>query len=157
MLMRQSDQWEEACSEITCGLWVGRSRFLKKEIREPSSLRPASELASVWKMRKEQIVAELRSYGVACHDRWTLPEVRTMLQDRADQEVPVPGLPGDASTEAHPRRTYIALLRTNSGGGCSRWALEGSWASKSGGPQLLLLCSSSDSQAPLLFVALMLC
>ena len=48
----------------------------------------ASELPSLWKMRKDAIIAELRSYGVACHERWTLPEVRSILQEQRKERAP---------------------------------------------------------------------
>ena len=47
-----------------------------------------SELPSLWEMRKDAIIAELRGSGVACHDRWTLPEVRAMLQEQRKERAP---------------------------------------------------------------------
>ena len=29
VLISRTDQWQDTCTEITCGLWVGRSRFSK--------------------------------------------------------------------------------------------------------------------------------
>ncbi|CAE7767068.1 unnamed protein product [Symbiodinium sp. CCMP2592] len=36
VLLSQCDQWQEACPETTCGLWVDRSRFSKAAAHAPS-------------------------------------------------------------------------------------------------------------------------
>ena len=41
VLLTQTDQWQESCRELSCGLWVGRSRFSKAFPQAPSTLSPA--------------------------------------------------------------------------------------------------------------------
>ena len=56
-------------------------------VRKPQVLMPvpsSSLLNSPWKMRRDELVAELESYQVAVHPRWTVPEVRqTVVEQRA--------------------------------------------------------------------------
>ncbi|CAE7268762.1 GIP, partial [Symbiodinium sp. CCMP2456] len=58
----------------------------------PTPLRPArrhmASTTSVWKLKKAEIIEELRSYGVPCHERWLLPELRNILQEQRAARAP---------------------------------------------------------------------
>ena len=95
VLQQRTDQWKLPCEElrVDCGSAAAgsprRARTCKPDpCRLPVLLSMAAPLPSVWKMVKSDILGELRSYGVPCHDTWLLPELRTILQEQRRARAP---------------------------------------------------------------------
>ena len=48
----------------------------------------ATDLASPWKMRKDELLSELRSYGVVAHMKWTVPELHHLtIEQRKERGI----------------------------------------------------------------------